>query len=193
MRHFCLSRLEILEQSRAISGPESINTLWQVLACCRKVRLNSFDTARQDNGELKLNVMKRTLGLVFPAMLLLSATAFAADVRVMDSGGVEVLVKEIMIDYGGLLGSDKESEGIRVLQGEALVTTKWVDIQSITIIGRDAAAGRMTLEIVLKDNNKKVNATLVRKGRMKLTGKADLGEYSIDLEKIRKITVVSAK
>jgi hypothetical protein len=136
--------------------------------------------------------MKRTLGLVFPAILLLTATAFAADVRVMDSGGVEVLVKDIMIDYGGLLGSDKESEGIRVLQGEALVTTKWSDIQSLTIVGRDPAAGKMTLEIVLKDG-KKVTATLVRKGRMKLTGKADLGEYSIDLEKIRKITVVSAK
>jgi len=149
--------------------------------------------ARQDNEELKLKSMKRTLALVFPAMLLLTATAFAADVRIMDSGGVEVLVKDIMIDYGGLLGSDKESEGIRVLQGEALVTTKWTDVQSLTIIGRDAAAGRMTLEIVLKDNNKKVTATLVRKGRMKLTGKADLGEYSIDLEKIRKITVVSAK
>ena len=60
------------------------------------------------------------------------------------------------------------------------------------LAARDATAARLILDIVLKDG-KKVTATLVRKGRMKLTGKADLGEYSIDLEKVRKITTVSAK
>jgi len=136
--------------------------------------------------------MKLTLGLVFPAFLALVAPVFAADVRVVDSAGVEVLVRDISIDYSGLLGSDKETEGVRVAQGEALVTAKWADIQSLTITGRDPAAARMTLEILLKDG-KKVNAALIRKGRMKLTGQADLGEYSIDLEKIRKITTVSKK
>jgi hypothetical protein len=149
---------------------------------------------RQDSDEaLRQKLMRRMFfGLVFPAFLALTATAYAADVRVIDSGGVEVLVREISIDYSGLLGSDKETEGLRVSQGEASVTAKWADIQSITITGRDATAARMMLEIVLKDG-KKVSASLVRKGRMKLTGKADLGEYSIDLEKVRKITTVSAK
>ena len=101
-------------------------------------------------------------------------------------------MKDITIDYSGLLGSDKETEGVRVSQGEALVTAKWSDIQSITITGRDAAAARMTVEILLRDG-KKVSATLVRKGRMRLSGRADLGEYSIDLEKVRKIATVSAK
>ena len=136
--------------------------------------------------------MKRTLGLVFPTILLLTATAYAADARVMDSSGIEILVKDITIDYGGLLGSDKETEGVRVSQGEALVTAKWSDIQSITITGRDAAAARMTVEILLRDG-KKVSAALVRKGRMRLSGRADLGEYSIDLEKVRKISTVSTK
>src|SRR5687767_10078074 len=148
--------------------------------------------ARQGNEELRQKVMKLTLGLVFPAFLALVAPVFAADVRVVDSAGVEVLVRDISIDYSGLLGSDKETEGVRVAQGEALVTAKWADIQSLTITGRDPAAARMTLEILLKDG-KKVNAALIRKGRMKLTGQADLGEYSIDLEKIRKITTVSKK
>ena len=133
--------------------------------------------------------MKRTLGLVFPAILLFTATANAADARVMDSAGIEVLVKDIVIDYSGLLGSDREDDGVRVSQGEALVTAKWSDMLSLTITGRDAALARMTVEIALKDG-KKVGATLIRKGKMKLTGKADLGEYSIDLEKIRKITIV---
>lgn len=135
---------------------------------------------------------KRTLSVVFPALLLMAAPAFATDVRVTDSGGSEVLVKEVSIDYGGLLGSDKETEGVRVSQGEALVTAKWLDIQSIAITGRDAAASRMTVEIVLKDG-KRVPATLLRKGRMKLVGRSDLGDYSIDLEKVRKITTVSVK
>jgi len=130
--------------------------------------------------------------LVVPAFLFLAAPVYATDVRITDAGGVEVLVKDVNIDYGGLLGGDKETEGIRVTQGEALVTAKWEDIQSIVITGRDPAAGRMTVEIVLKDG-KKVPATLVRKGRMKLTGRSDLGDYAIDLEKIRRIAPVSIK
>lgn len=135
---------------------------------------------------------KQTLGFIVPAFLFLAAPAFATDVRVVDSGGVEVLVKDIAIDYGGLLGNDQETEGIRVAQGEALVTAKWADIQSISVTGRDPVASRMMVEITLKDG-KKVAATLVRKGRMKLTGRADLGDYTIDLEKVRKITTVSIK
>jgi hypothetical protein len=138
------------------------------------------------------NVMRHTLGLVVPAYLFLAASAFATDVRVVDSGGVEVLVKDVSIDYGGILGGDRETEGIRVAQGEALVTAKWADIQSITVTGRDPEVSRMTVEIVLRDG-KKVAATLVRKGRMKLSGRADLGDYIIDLEKVRKIVTVLVK
>jgi hypothetical protein len=132
--------------------------------------------------------MKRTPGLLVLA-LLLTVPAFAADLRVMDSANIEILVKEISIDYGGLLGTDKENDGVRVTQGDASIIAKWADIESLTVTGRDAAAARMTVEIVLK-SGKKVNANLVRKGRMKLVGKSDLGDYSIDLEKIKKITVV---
>jgi hypothetical protein len=122
---------------------------------------------------------------------LLTTTAWAVDLRVMDSAGVEILVKDVSVDYGGLLGTDKETEGIRVSQGDALVTAKWFDIDSLTVTGRDASLKLMTVEITVK-GGKKVNATLVRKGRMKLAGRSDLGDYSIDLEKIKKVTVVSA-
>jgi hypothetical protein len=79
-----------------------------------------------------------------------------------------------------------------VTVGDATVTAKWADIQSLTVTGRDPAAARMTVEILLK-SGKTQNGQLLRKGRMKISGKADLGDYSIDLEKIKKITVVSAK
>jgi hypothetical protein len=133
--------------------------------------------------------MKRILGLMLFSFLLTSP-ALAVDLRVLDSAGVSVVVKDTSIDYGGLLGTDKEDQGIRVSQGEALVTAKWADIDTLTITGRDASLKLMTVEIVLR-GGKTVNATLVRKGRMKLVGKSDLGDYSIDLEKIKKVTVVS--
>lgn len=135
--------------------------------------------------------MTRTPGLLALALLLTTVPAFAADLRVMDSASVEILVKDISIDYGGLLGTDKEAEGIRVSQGDSNTTAKWADIETLTVTGRDATAARLTVEIALK-GGKKVNAILVRKGRMKLLGKSDLGDYSIDLEKVKKITVVSA-
>src|SRR5678816_4389704 len=91
-------------------------------------KLKLVAMTRQDSEELRQLVMKRTFSLVFPAFLALTATGYAADVRVIDSGGVEVLVRDIAIDYSGLLGSDKETEGLRVSQGEASVTAKWADI-----------------------------------------------------------------
>lgn len=144
------------------------------------------------SNRLNWSCMKRTLSLPLLTFFVLTASAYATDVRIMDSAGVEVLVKDISIDYGGLLGSDKDTEGIRVTVGDALVTARWADIQSVTVTGRDAAAGRITIEILLK-SGKVQAAQLQRKGRMKIAGKADLGEYSIDLEKIKKVTVVSVK
>src|SRR5204863_55874 len=120
-----------------------------------------------------------------------STPVLAVDLRVMDGTGIEVVVKDISIDYGGLLGTDKEVDGIRVSRGAALETAKWGDIDYMTVTGRDGTQKLMTVEIVLR-TGKKVNATLVRKGRMTLVGKSDLGDYSIDLEKIKKITIVSA-
>ena len=134
--------------------------------------------------------MKRIPGVMI-LTLLLTVPAFAADLRIMDSSNVEVLVKDISIDYGGLLGTDKETEGIRVSQGEAFIIVKWATIESVTVTGRDPAAARITAEVATKDG-KKANVMLVRKGRMKLVGKSDLGDYSIDLEKVKRITVVSA-
>jgi hypothetical protein len=135
--------------------------------------------------------MKYQCSLAAVVFLLVAASAQAADLRITDSAGVELFVREVTIDYGGLLGNDRETEGIRVSQGEALVTAKWADIESLTVTGRDEAASRITIEIVLK-TGKKVPAMLVRKGRMKITGLSDLGAYNIDLEKVKKITVAAA-
>jgi hypothetical protein len=72
-----------------------------------------------------------------------------------------------------------------------MVMMKWTDVESLSVTGKDETVkpARLKLEIVLKSGTK-VQAALARQGRMKLTGKTELGEYSIDLDKIRTIAPV---
>ena len=123
------------------------------------------------------------------ALLLVSTTASAADLRITDSRGTEVVVHSAAIDYGGFMASEMETQGIRVMQGDGSVMVKWTDIETLKVTRRDESIKppRIELEVVLK-NQKKLPAALLRQGRMKLTGKTELGEYSIDLDKVRTIT-----
>jgi hypothetical protein len=123
--------------------------------------------------------------------LLPSASAAAADLRITDTRGAEVVVRGASIDYSGFVAADKELQGIRVLQGEGRVTVKWADVESLKVVRVDESVKpfRIEIEIVLK-NGKKVPAALHRQGQMKLIGKTDLGDYSIELDKVRSIVPV---
>jgi hypothetical protein len=127
--------------------------------------------------------------LLLAVQLLIAATASAADLRITDSRGTDLVVQSAAIDYGGFMGSDIETQGIRLMQGDGSVMVKWADIETLKVVRRDESVRppRVELEVVLK-NQKKVPAGLFRQGRMKLTGKTELGEYSIDLDKVRAIT-----
>jgi hypothetical protein len=127
--------------------------------------------------------------LLFAALLLVAASASAADLRITDSRGTEVVVQAAAIDYGGFVASEIETQGIRLMQGDGSVMVKWADIETLKVLRRDESVKppRVELEVVLK-NQKKVPAALFRQGRMKLTGKTELGDYSIDLDKVRTIT-----
>ena len=130
----------------------------------------------------------RRLILIF--FLLLAANGFATDLRITDSTNTVIVVHEPFIDYGGLMG-DKEQDGIRLYQGEAVVTAKWVNIRTITITGKDTSAPQPRLKIeIVPRKGARISTTLVNKGRMKLSGKTDLGDYAIELEKIRVIEPV---
>ena len=124
-------------------------------------------------------------------LCLIGTPVLAADLRITDSSGATVVVIGASIDYGGFLAADVVTDGIRVMQGDGLVTVKWADIVSLTVTGRDDTVkpARVKMEIVLKSGTK-VQASLARQGRMKLSGKTELGEYSIDLDKIRVIAPV---
>ena len=127
--------------------------------------------------------------LLLAALLLVAASASAADLRITDSRGTEVVVQSAAIDYGGFLASEIETQGIRLMQGDGSVMVKWADIETLKVVRRDESVkpARVELEVVLR-NQKKVPAALFRQGRMKLTGKTELGEYSVDLDKVRTIT-----
>jgi len=137
--------------------------------------------------------MTRVARLVFSlaALTLVATPASAADLRITDSRGTEVVVQSAAIDYGAFVSSDVETQGIRLMQGDGSVTVKWTDLETLKVTRRDESVKppRVELEVVLK-NQKKIPAALLRQGRMKLTGKTELGEYSIDLDKVRTITPV---
>ena len=123
-------------------------------------------------------------------ILLVTGSLLATDLRITDSTNTVLVVHEAFIDYGGLMG-DKEPDGLRIYQGEATVTAKWANIRSVTITGKDTSTQpRLRADIVPRKGNK-ISTTLVTKGRMKLSGKTDLGEYSIELEKIRSIEPIA--
>jgi hypothetical protein len=128
---------------------------------------------------------------VLIAAVLVVTTAGAADLRITDSRGTEVVVQSAAIDYGGFIASDRETLGIRLLQGDGTVTVKWADIETLKVIRQDQSVkpARIELEVVLK-NQKKVPAALLRQGRMKLVGRTELGEYAIDLDKVKAITPI---
>ncbi len=95
------------------------------------------------------------------------------------------------IDYSSFTASDRETQGIRLLQGDGMVKVKWADIASLTVVRTDDSVrpARIELEVVLR-NGKKVLAALLRQGHMKLLGRTELGDYSINLVKVRTITPV---
>ena len=123
-------------------------------------------------------------------VLLSSVSVLASDLKIKDSRGTEVAVSNAVIDYGGFM-ADTETQGIRLLQGDGTVIMRWLDIESLTVVRTDNSVKppRVELEVLLR-NGKKATAALFRLGAMKLRGKSDLGEYSIDLDKVRTITPI---
>ena len=128
---------------------------------------------------------------IMQAGMVLAFFAPATDLKITDSRGAEVVVRGAIIDYGGMLTVDNVADGIRVLQGDATVNVKWSDVDTLRVTKVDSTEKppRINLEIVLR-NKKRVAAALYREGHMKLTGKSDLGDYSIDLEKVQRIVPI---
>lgn len=125
------------------------------------------------------------------ALIVPVGAAAATDLKLTDSRGTEVVVTNASIDYGGFLGPEKVTDGIKVLQGDGVVFLKWADVDTIKVVKRDESMKPPQVELsVTLRNGKSVPAALFRQGAMKLQGRTDLGEYSIDVDKIRTIAPV---
>ena len=124
--------------------------------------------------------------------LLLSlgqTAAVATDLRIVDSQGVELVVTGASIDYGGAFSADMEAEGLRIQQGDGVTLVRWSAVDSIKVFKVDSAKTTYRLEVLMR-TGKRRPATLLEKGRMQLIGKTDLGDYAIDLRKVRAIVPV---
>jgi len=123
--------------------------------------------------------------------LLMTGRILAADLRITDSGNTTVQVRDVIIDYS-TFSNDKEKEGIRIVQGDATILVKWDNIESLTISGRDDSVtpSRLRVDIVTKRGQKQTGI-LVRKGKMRITGQSELGDYAIDIDKIKVISPVA--
>ena len=110
--------------------------------------------------------------------------------RVTDSKGTIVVVADAAIDYGGMVAKERNIEGIRLRKGDGIVTVRWTSIETIRVIAIVGSRKPVVhLEVILR-NGKRHMATLVEKGRMLLVGTSELGDYSIDLHKVRLIAPV---
>jgi hypothetical protein len=123
------------------------------------------------------------------AVLLLAGFPLAlspADLSITDSHGTVVAVRSASIDYSSLFSSDIETDAIRVLQGDGVIVLKWADVDTLKVTKIDESVTPPRIELsVLMRSGKRTGVTLLRKGHMKLSGKSDLGDYSIDLDKVR--------
>src|SRR5437870_1224551 len=118
-----------------------------------------------------VSVSRHACAIAVVALLLPASRVAAADLRITDSRGTQVVVSAASVDYGGML-SDKENDGIRVLQGDGMVVLKWADVDTLKVTRKDDAEKppRIEIEIALR-NGKKVSAAFFRQGLMKLSGK----------------------
>jgi hypothetical protein len=120
-------------------------------------------------------------------LIFLPSFCLAADLRITDSTGAQVVVRGASIDYAGALGTAvRESNGIRVQQGDGTVTVKWKDVASVTMVRADDSSKGLEADVLLR-NGRRVRAVLQRPGDARLRGKTDLGDYSLDLDKVRSI------
>jgi hypothetical protein len=137
------------------------------------------------------NIPAMPARIIWLLLVLLPARALGTDLQVTDSQGTMVVVKDAAVDYGSLLASDIDRDGFRIQQGDAVVRVKWSALQSVTITKVDSSVkpARVELEVVMLSGSR-APGTLFRKGATTLTGAAPLGEYTIALEKVRRLAPV---
>jgi hypothetical protein len=120
-------------------------------------------------------------------------SASAADLKITQFVGTVVDVRNVSIDYTNyniIYTPDFDTLGIRARVGAGQVTIYWSNISRIEIAGR----GSNGLPAAITGNDGKTTEAQLLPGSEKgLRGETDLGEFSIDLDKIKLIEVLKAR
>ena len=81
-----------------------------------------------------------------------------------------------------------QADGIRLQQGDGIVVVKWNTVDTIRVVATNDTTRPPTLHLqVVMRNGARRTATLADKGHMQLIGQTDLGDYALDLHKMRVI------
>ena len=123
---------------------------------------------------------------IFVWLVALLGGVVPTTLSITDTKGVETVVSNVALDYGSFWASDVDSTGIRVVRGDAEVLVKWTALDTLRAVRLidSTSPQKIEFDAVLR-SGKRVRVALLRKGRMKLTGAADLGAYSIVLDSVR--------
>jgi hypothetical protein len=129
--------------------------------------------------------------ILAPAALCAQGARPLTSLRVVDAQGGEGVVSNATIDYGGMISTDVQRDGIRLQQGDGAVLVKWsaVDTIRVTTVTDSTRPPTLRLEVVLRNGTRRP-ATLFEKGHMLIVGQTDLGNYALDLHKVRSIVPV---
>jgi hypothetical protein len=144
---------------------------------------------------------RRRKGVIGKLILLIAfvsvfatSEVYASDVKVTDSKGNVVEVRNVYIDYteyGFTYTPDHEQVGVRAYQGEGHVTINWEKIESIVIKRKktDVTPNRFEADVTLKDK-RVVGFDLMMDSKQGLNGATDIGDFTIRLENVKNIAVV---
>ena len=136
----------------------------------------------------------KNIALITLLLFIVTAKVYGADVKVTDTKGNIVEVRDVAIDYTRysiIYTPDNDHEGVRAFQGEGVVTINWSQIETIAIKRKktDVVPNRLEADVTFKDK-RVVGVDLQMDARQGLHGKTDLGDFSIQLESVKSIAVL---
>ena len=127
------------------------------------------------------------------ALTVSTSPVYGADVKITDTKGNTVEVRDVAIDYtvyNVFYSPDHEREGVRAYQGDGVVTIKWAQIEQIVVKPAKPGVSPRRLEADFTLKSKKVLSLDLVTSEKGLYGTTDLGDFKIDFEHVTTIAVL---
>ena len=138
--------------------------------------------------------MKREIcrrAVIVSLSLLLCVSLFAVDFQVTDIKGNQVEVKDAAISFVVVRPETQnttDAVGLPAAEGQGTVVIKWANIKSVTFSNiPDVLSLNMT--ITLTDG---MTRSMLVKREGKVFGESKLGDFTIELSKVKSITLIAS-